>query len=439
MIVLSLALTSARAQKVGVSLSGGAALGYAHLGVLQAMEEAGIRPDCISGTSMGAIMGMMYAAGYKPQEIKEIIKKEHFDRLWGLFGPSLPKRGGVIPMERIRKVLLKYVPHDHFDSLNIRFYTCSFDISNLRPVYCGGGGGLVSHVLASAAIPGVFVPQKIDGNWHVDGGVCDNLPVKPLLAERCDRCIGAHLLLEKPASQVIPETIVLRAVSYSAFATALPQLAQLTDVIAIDPEKYRLTDFNKVDELYQIGYEAGKRYFAQSENSRKEEQEIRKLCLYMAQQYPMATLQDVYKTCYQDFFGAEHLMNDTAAARRYLEAELAECKNLKDFRMPEQEPTGFRHRYTRISLACVLNGEITLERLLAQFIAAASCPDKPDGSWEEEWMRIERIALQLYPQWRDPALQSELQQAARLSRAVRHSDSFRTACHPHYRIVKAAE
>ena len=64
--------------KTGISLCGGAALGYAHLGFLQAMEEAGIRPDCIAGTSMGAIMGMMYAAGYKPQEIKEIVKKGAF-------------------------------------------------------------------------------------------------------------------------------------------------------------------------------------------------------------------------------------------------------------------------------------------------------------------------------------------------------------------------
>ncbi|MBO4773163.1 MAG: patatin-like phospholipase family protein, partial [Bacteroidales bacterium] len=171
MIMLSTAFSGAKAQKVGVALSGGAALGYAHLGVLQAMEEAGIRPECVSGTSMGAVMGMMYAAGYKPQEIKEIIKKEHFDHLWGLFGPSLPRRGGVIPMERIRKVLLKYVPHDCFDSLPIRFYTCSYDITNLRPLYCGNGNSLVAHVLASAAIPGVFVPQRIDSSWHVDGGV----------------------------------------------------------------------------------------------------------------------------------------------------------------------------------------------------------------------------------------------------------------------------
>ena len=220
-------------------------------------------------------------------------------------------------------------------------------------------------------------------------------------------------------------------------ATATSRLAQLTDVIAVDPGQYRMTDFNKVDELYQIGYEAGKRYFAQDENARMEERAIRELCFYMVRNYPMATLQDIYKTCYQDFFGAEHLMNDTAAARRYLEQELEECKGLKDFGMPEQEPTGFRHRYTRISLECVLNGDMTLEQLLEKFIAAASQPEKPAGSWEQEWSRIERIALQTNPEWHDPELQAGLQQAAKLSRAVRHSDAFRSAYHPHYRIVRA--
>lgn len=439
MVVLSLALSSPKAQKVGVSLSGGAALGYAHLGVLQAMEEAGIHPDCISGTSMGAIMGMMYAAGYKPQEIKDIIKKEHFDRLWGLLSASMPKRGGVIPMDRIRKVLLKYVPHNSFDSLKIRFYCCSFDITNLRPIYRGSGEQLVSYVLASAAIPGVFVPQHLDGVYLVDGGVGDNLPVKPLLSEQCDVRIGSHLLLEKPSSQIVPETIVLRAISYKALATVDFQLSNLTDLITIDPEDFRMTDFNKVDELFEIGYQAAKRYFSLSSTSRSEEKSIRDLCDYMIQHYPMANLQDIYKTCYQDFFGAEHLMNDTAAARRYLESELEECKSVSYFGMPKYEPTGFRHRYTRVSLACIQKGEITLEELLEQFIAAASNPEKPSENWEHEWIRIEQIALLINPRWRDPELQAELRQAARNSQAVRHSDDFRNIYQPHYRIVKAKE
>ena len=248
--------------KTGISLCGGAALGYAHLGFLQAMEEAGIRPDCIVGTSMGAIMGMMYAAGYKPQEIKEIVKKEHFDRLWGLVPLSVPRRGGLIPMTRIRRVLLKYVPHDSFDSLSIRFYCCTFDVNRLQPVYMGKGDSLVRYVCASAAIPTLFSPIRINGNYCVDGGVCDNLPVRPLLEEGCDVRIGVNLLLEKPGRPMLAETIGLHALSYCVFATSQSSLEQLTGVVTIDPGEYWMTDFNKVDELYEIGYQAGKRYFA---------------------------------------------------------------------------------------------------------------------------------------------------------------------------------
>lgn len=262
MIMLSTAFSGAKAQKVGVALSGGAALGYAHLGVLQAMEEAGIRPECVSGTSMGAVMGMMYAAGYKPQEIKEIVKKEHFDRLLGLVPLSVPRRGGLIPMTRIRRVLLKYVPHDSFDSLAIRFYCCTFDVNRLQPVYMGRGDSLVQYVCASAAIPTLFSPIRINGSYCVDGGVCDNLPVRPLLDEGCDVRIGVNLLLEKPGRPMLAETIGLHALSYSIFATSQSSLEQLTGVVTIDPGEYWMTDFNKVDELYEIGYQAGKRYFA---------------------------------------------------------------------------------------------------------------------------------------------------------------------------------
>ena len=253
---------SAGTHKIGISLCGGAALGYAHLGFLQAMDEAGIHPDCIAGTSMGAIMGMMYAAGYKPQEIKEIVKKEHFDRLYGLLSLSFPKRGGLIPMKRIRRILLKYVPHDNFDSLAVRFYCCTFDVTNLQPVYKGNGADLLQYVLASAAIPTLFAPVEINGAYCVDGGVCDNLPVQPLLDEGCDVRIGSYLLLEKPDQDKRVETIGLHALSYCVLATAESRLAQFTGVVTIDPGSYWLTDFNKVDELYEIGYQAGKRYFS---------------------------------------------------------------------------------------------------------------------------------------------------------------------------------
>lgn len=255
-----------QAQKTGISLSGGAALGYAHLGFLQAMDEAGIRPDCICGTSMGAVMGMMYAAGYKPQEIKEIVKKEHMDRIGGLFRFNLKHKGGLISTRHLEKTLRKYVPHDNFDSLEIRFYCCTSDMNHLKAVYRGYGDSLIRYVLASAAMPGIFAPIRLNGAYCVDGGVHDNLPVQPLLDEGCDVRIASFLLIEQPSDDKKVKDLWMHAYSYCTFSTALSQLEKFTDIVSIDPGDYWLTDFRKIDELYETGYRTGKQYI---ENHRR--------------------------------------------------------------------------------------------------------------------------------------------------------------------------
>ena len=169
---------------------------------------------------------------------------------------------------------------------------------------------------------------------------------------------------------------------------------------------------------------------------RNDGQAIRIMCEDIHEHYPVATLQDIYKTCYQDFFGAEHLMTDTAAARIYLQTELSACSDEDLSAMPMYEPTGFRHRFMRVNLALVLQNELTQEELLHSFIVAAGKNNAQHANWQQEWQQIERIALQVNPDWADTALQDELHQAAELKAAVRHSEQFRSTYHPHYRIVR---
>ena len=170
-----------------------------------------------------------------------------------------------------------------------------------------------------------------------------------------------------------------------------------------------------------------------------EDRAIRQMCDEIRAQYPAANLQDVYKTCYQDYFGAEHLMSDTTAARQYLQRELDECRDTDMTLMPKREPTGFRHRFTRINLACIVDGELTEKQLLNLFIEAASKDNAFGDAWTEEWQKIERIALKVCPDWANEPLQAELRLAAEGSHAVRHSEAFRKAYHPHYRIVRAED
>ncbi len=167
-----------------------------------------------------------------------------------------------------------------------------------------------------------------------------------------------------------------------------------------------------------------------------EDKLIRQMCEDLHTRYPQATLQDIYKTCYQDYFGAEHLLTDTASAREYLSLELDECRETDMSAMPNEEPTGFRHRFSRINLSNVVNGKLTEQQLLTMFIEAAAKDNAYGDNWTSEWDRIATIALKVNPGWRDPELMAELQEAAQTNQAVRHSEAFRKAYNPHYRIVK---
>ena len=170
-----------------------------------------------------------------------------------------------------------------------------------------------------------------------------------------------------------------------------------------------------------------------------EREACRDMCVNMRQIFPSSTLQDVYKTCYQDFFGAEHLLVDTAAARRYLHEETERCKGQDLSTMPLYEPTGFRHRYRRVNLMAVIQGDLSEEELWEMFSgkpsAVSSQPSESGHSWAEEWQAIEAIALKENPQWADETLQVQLREAAAQQAAVHHSRMFRDKYNPHYRIV----
>lgn len=176
--------------------------------------------------------------------------------------------------------------------------------------------------------------------------------------------------------------------------------------------------------------------YAQGDSPLVPEDAVRQMCKEICAHYPKATLQDIYKTCYQDFFGAEHLMRDTAAARTYLHGEIEQCIGQDMSAMPLREPTGFRHRFVRINLLNISKGNLTEEELLSSFIDAAGKDNACHEHWEEEWTQIERIAIDFHPAWRDEELQQELRHAAQLKAAVRHSDAFRNTYNPHYRIIR---
>ena len=150
--------------------------------------------------------------------------------------------------------------------------------------------------------------------------------------------------------------------------------------------------------------------------------------------YPESTLQDIYKSFYQEHFGPGHIISDTASARRYLMRELSEMGKTQS---PYFEPTGSQGDYVRVYLSAVADNLITAEQLLDAFVRSANLWQEPAVSWLEKWETIVSIiqANKMEIEGFETNLPL-LTEAARNNQAVHHSSRYNEAYHPHYRIVE---
>lgn len=248
--------------KIGLALSGGGALGFAHIGAIQALEEHGVKPDFISGSSMGAIIGAIYCAGYSPAKIMRIIQAEKLYKLDKLMSPNLNfKQKGLSSHATLRATLKELIPHDCFDSLEIPFAVCVTNITSGIYEYYYSGKGIVEYVVASASIPGVFDPVVIKNTTYVDGGVLNNLPAEILHQKGCDYIIGVDVLPFLPVEKKSILDITLwsiRLMQHSNTQNGIKYCNWLIESNAI--EKYNEFEFDKYKEIYQYGYKAMTEY-----------------------------------------------------------------------------------------------------------------------------------------------------------------------------------
>ena len=171
------------APKIGLALSAGGARGLAHVGVIQVLEEAGIPVHAISGTSMGAYVGALFAAGFDGRRLEELAR-EIKDRktLLRLLDPIFPPSEGLIRGEKVRAHLERSLGGIEFAALKIPLLVVATDVDRLVPRVFDSGP-VAPAVHASSAIPGVCAPILLGGTRYVDGGASDPLPVT-LLRER---------------------------------------------------------------------------------------------------------------------------------------------------------------------------------------------------------------------------------------------------------------
>jgi NTE family protein len=235
---------------IGLVLSGGGARGIAHVGVIRALEEFGLTFSSIAGTSAGSIVGSLYAYGYKPQEIIQIISSTSFLRAirpaWALTG--------LFSMEMLREALLKHIPENNFKALKIPITIAATDIRKGRSVYFTEGE-LFPALMSSCCVPAVFNPVQINGCLYVDGGIMDNLPAASI-RNKVDFLIGSHCNHISPDFDVknfrtIIERCLLMAINGNTIISK-----GLCNVLIEPPEVGKVSGFDmtKAKDLYEIGY-----------------------------------------------------------------------------------------------------------------------------------------------------------------------------------------
>jgi NTE family protein len=238
--------------KTGLVLSGGGARGFAHLGVIQALNEAGIYPDVISGPSAGAIVGVLYADGYTPKEILELLNSG--SRL-DFMRPTLP-REGLLQIGGIMKILKSSLSATKFEELKIPLYVAATDLNHGVSVYFSSGE-LLDPVMASASIPVLFQPVIINNNYYVDGGVLDNLPIKPI-ENNCHFLIGSFVNPVGFVEKINGLINIAERTFMLSMSKEIIEKARKFDLFVAPPElrNYKILDPEKASELYLIGYNA---------------------------------------------------------------------------------------------------------------------------------------------------------------------------------------
>ncbi|CAM3262240.1 patatin-like phospholipase family protein [Rhodothermus bifroesti] len=177
---------------LGLALGGGGMRGWAHIGVLSVLERYGLRPGVVAGCSAGALIGAFYAFGYSVEQMKQLMREQ---RTRTLFSIRLDGQG-LISNEPLRDYLRRHLHDCCFEDLPIPFYVIATDLESGKEVVLSRGP-VVEAILASSAIPGIFAPLELGGRLLVDGGLCNNVPVSPLVHHGARYTIAVRLHRER--------------------------------------------------------------------------------------------------------------------------------------------------------------------------------------------------------------------------------------------------
>ncbi len=208
--------------KIGIALGGGAALGFAHVGVLEVLEENGINVDYIAGSSMGAIIGGIYASGVKIQDMLELMKTFSIKQLTRLNAFNMLK-SGIFSTEKMADYFENLTKIKKIEECKIKFNCTAVDLHTGKP-YIFKKGSFGQALMASSAIPGLFKPVRKDKMLLVDGGVLNNVPFDVVKKMGADFVIGVDVLPHYFPKEKIPSTAKIIMCSFGLMQSSNEKL-----------------------------------------------------------------------------------------------------------------------------------------------------------------------------------------------------------------------
>jgi NTE family protein len=238
----------------GLALGGGAVLGYAHVGVLAALTEAELQPVAISGTSAGAVVAALHAFGVPV----EVIRKHLADLTWREISGLTRPTGGLLSNRALGRRLVEMIGEARLEDAPIPLAVVAADIGSGEKIVFREGS-VAEAVMASACIPGLFVPVHHSGRLLVDGAILEDVPISPLREAGVAPIVGVSLCAQprfQPPRRLIE--VLTNAVDIAIAANSAHQLATVD--VAIKP---MLNGFNRFDvrqcpALFDVGYAAAR-------------------------------------------------------------------------------------------------------------------------------------------------------------------------------------
>jgi NTE family protein len=240
-------------KSVGLVLSGGGVRGMGHIGMLRALKERDIQASIISGSSVGALVGALYAGGRDIEDMLAFFKETPLFK----YNFLTINKPGLVDTERYYPIFKEYIPFEDFESLHKQLYVMATNLQKgVEEVF--SRGELIMPLLASAALPPVFSPVEINNTLYADGGIMNNFPSEPLHG-KADFIIGSNVsVVREVKKKEIKSSFQLASRTTSLMVYAINrQKIRSCDIIFEPAELEHIGVFDKkaIEKAYQIGYD----------------------------------------------------------------------------------------------------------------------------------------------------------------------------------------